>query len=276
MNWWLVYHSEDALRNKEYIQMYFDKCREKGISLYLVIAEQFEIMVSDEQNIFYCDKKIIPFPDAVINRTRDYIFAKQLEILGIKVYNNSFVTLLGNDKLLAIEYAKQLGIDVMPTCDGSFLNQNYPYIMKTVDGHGGTEVFMINNEKEDRTCRQKLKDRKIILQKPSSDLGKDLRVYVVGNKIVASMLRTSERDFRSNFCLGGEAKPYELSEEEKEIVKKITNSLDIGHCGIDYIFHNDKIVFNELEDVVGSRMLYGQTDIDVVSLYVDYIYGDIR
>lgn len=276
MNWWLVYHSEDALRNKEYIRMYFDKCREKGIKLSLVIAEQFRFLITNDKNEFFCNGESLPFPDAVINRTRDYVFARQLELLGVKVYNNSFVTLLGNDKLLAIEYVKQLGIDVMPTCDGACVMQEYPYIMKTADGHGGTEVFMINNEREDRMQREKLGGRKILLQKPASDLGRDLRVYIVGNRIVAAMLRTSDKDFRSNFCLGGKAMPYRLSGAETDIVKKITDSMEIGHCGIDFIFHNNRIVFNELEDVVGSRMLYGQTDVDVVSLYVDYIYGDIR
>ena len=101
--------------------------------------------------------------------------------------------------------------------------------------------------------------------------GKDLRVYVTGNRITACMLRTSETDFRSNFCLGGQARVYTLSGEEEKMLKKIMSHLSIGHCGIDFLFHQDHLIFNELEDVVGSRMLYSYTDIDVVDDYIAYI-----
>lgn len=108
MNWWLVYHSEDALRNKEYIRMYFDKCREKGIKLSLVIAEQFRFLITNDKNEFFCNGETLPFPDAVINRTRDYVFARQLELLGVKVYNNSFVTLLGMINFLQLNMLSSL------------------------------------------------------------------------------------------------------------------------------------------------------------------------
>ena len=85
------------------------------------------------------------------------------------------------------------------------------------------------------------------------------------------MLRSSQNDFRSNFSLGGSASVYTLSAEEKEMVTRLTEGLDIGHCGIDFIFDNGEPVFNEIEDVVGSRMLYKYTDIDVVEEYVEYI-----
>ena len=112
-----------------------------------------------------------------------------------------------------------------------------------------------------------------IYQKLASDTGKDLRVYITGNKVTAAMLRTSENDFRSNFSLGGKASVCTLSAEEKAMVEKMIDGLDIGHCGIDLIFDNGEPVFNEIEDVVGSRMLYKYTDIDVVEEFVEYIAG---
>lgn len=85
------------------------------------------------------------------------------------------------------------------------------------------------------------------------------------------MLRISDKDFRSNFCLGGMAEVYNLSDEEVEKVEKVIRLFDFDFVGIDFIFNNGKMVFNEIEDVVGSRMVYTYTNIDIVEMYVDYI-----
>lgn len=74
---------------------------------------------------------------------------------------------------------------------------------------------MANNEEEAHNIEEILKDVKYIYQECSTDLGKDVRVYIVGNKIVASMIRTSTESFKSNYSLGGSARPYELNNNEK-------------------------------------------------------------
>ena len=71
--------------------------------------------------------------------------------------------------------------------------------------------------------------------------------------------------------MGGRAEVYNLSDEEREKVEKVIRLFDFDFVGIDFIFNNGKIVFNEIEDVVGSRMVYTYTDIDIVEMYVDYI-----
>ncbi|MBQ3903879.1 MAG: hypothetical protein II744_02785, partial [Eubacterium sp.] len=114
-------------------------------------------------------------------------------------------------------------------------------------------------------------DENSVCQMPASDLGRDLRVWVLGGEIKAAMLRVSKTDFRSNFCLGGEAVPYELNEDEKALVKKITALVNGDYYGIDFVFNEGKIVFNELEDTVGARMLYAKTDMDILKDFCNYI-----
>ena len=77
------------------------------------------------------------------------------------------------------------------------------------------------------------------------------------DQIIASILRVSNSDFRSNYSLGGTAKIYNLSHEERSIVYKIIELFDFGLVGIDFYFMG-KMVFNEIEDVVGARMLYSK------------------
>ncbi len=201
--------------------------------------------------------------DFVINRTNDYKIAEYFEKKGIRVFNPSSLSKLANDKQLCYEFMADHGVEIMPI--------NYtgvPVVKKKVDGHGGTEVEM-------RTESENFQ-KGYVYQKPCDTLGKDLRVWVMGGEIVTAILRESKTDFRSNFCLGGSATPYTLSSEEKQLVKKITALVKSDYIGIDFIFNNGRLVFNEIEDTVGARMVYDQTDIDILSRYCDYIKEELN
>ncbi len=199
----------------------------------------------------------------VINRSNDYRVAKRFEERGIRVYNPSAFSRLANDKQACYDFMEKNGIEIMPT-----RYRTPPFVKKPKNSHGGQGVILCENESD--------YDENAVCQKPASDLGKDLRVWVIGTEIIASFLRVNENDFRSNFCLGGDAIPYTLSEREKKEVKKIISLISGDYYGIDFVFDNEKAVFNELEDTVGARILYEKTDIDILSLYCEYIKKDRR
>src|SRR5690625_6839454 len=87
-------------------------------------------------------------------------------------------------------------------------------------------------------------------------MGKDLRVFVIGKQIIAAVLRVNNNDFRANFKLGGSAFLYHLTIDEVEMINKIINHFDFGLVGIDFLIDKEgNLLFNEIEDVVGSRIL---------------------
>ena len=201
--------------------------------------------------------------DFVINRTNNYKVAECFEQKGIRVFNPSSLSRLANDKQRCYEFMADNGIEILPI--------NYtsvPVVKKKIDGHGGTEVEMLTAAEDFQ--------KGYVYQKPCDTLGKDLRVWVIGGEIITAILRESKTDFRSNFCLGGSAMPYTLSSDEKQLVKKITALVKSDYIGIDFIFNNGRLVFNEIEDTVGARMVYDQTDIDILSLYCDYIKEELK
>lgn len=267
MKWILAYCKEDIEKNKAYIDLYFTSCQKRGISLLLLTLEEIFAFFSEPS------EKI----DLVINRTRNWDLSVLLEKKGIPVSNSAKVTELGNHKLKAVYYIQKLGIPCMESAlfDASFQRKKweYPYVIKSVDGHGGSEVFRIMDDHERKAKEDLWKSEKWMAQKQCSDLGKDLRVYVVGNQIFAGMLRSSDVDFRSNYSLGGKATPVPVDSEVKEYVETILQKLPMDHCGIDFIYHEGHPVFNEIEDVVGSRMLYANTDRNIVEEYVEYLYS---
>jgi glutathione synthase/RimK-type ligase-like ATP-grasp enzyme len=150
-------------------------------------------------------------------------------------------------------------------------------VLKNCTGRGGSEVYFINNQEELLETVQNSNFDELLIQNVAEQLGKDLRVFIIGKEIVAAVLRYSEKDFRANFSLGGGAMLYELSEKEKELIQKIVDHFDFDFVGIDFMFDaNNQLILNEIEDVVGSRTLYTVSDIDIVSLYMDYIKKQIK
>lgn len=231
----LVYSKEEAARNKFVVEIF-----KKELGATLVTPN-------------YRGKA-----DFVINRTNDYTVAEFYEKQGVRVFNPSGFSKLANNKQLCYDFMEKNGIQIMPTRYGT-----PPFVKKPIDGHGGRGVVMCNSSVQ--------YDEQMVCQKPAGDLGKDLRVWVLGGNIVSAVLRQSNGDFRSNYCLGGSAELYDLSTEETDLVKKIISLTNGDYYGVDFVFDNGKIVFNELEDTVGARMLYGNTNIDIIKMYCDYI-----
>lgn len=201
--------------------------------------------------------------DFVINRTNDCEIAKRFEKRKIRVFNPSELSSLANDKQRCYEFMQKNGVPIMPI-DYFGL----PAVKKPVDGHGGQGVVMIN--------RQELHEVGFVYQKPCDTLGRDLRIWAIGGKIRSAVLRESKTDFRSNYCLGGSARVYALSKCERELVERVLSLVKSDFIGVDFLFDEGRLVFNELEDTVGARMLYTLTDIDIIKDYCDYIKTQLK
>lgn len=222
-------------------------------------AEKFR----QELGVVLVDENYDGNADFVINRTNNYRIAERFEKKGIRVFNTSALSKIANDKQLCYGIMEQNGIPIMPT-----RYRGVPVIKKAVDGHGGTQVYMLREAEEFESG--------FVYQKPCDTLGTDLRVWLIGGEIITSVLRRSTTDFRSNYCLGGSAQPYKLSSSEIELVKKTAAIVNGDYIGIDFIFNNGGLVFNEIEDTVGARMVYDKTDIDIIRLYCDYIKEQLK
>lgn len=216
----------------------------------------------------------------IINRTRDFNIGKRFEDRGIYCFNNSKTTEIGNDKWKTYLLCKELGLPVMNTVlYGDIESADsfcFPCVMKSTDGHGGSEVFMVNSPAAAADIAKKYPEKSFILQEPSSDLGIDVRVYTVGSSALCGVLRKSQSDFRSNFSLGGSAEPFNITSMQREAVSVLRQSLDSDYIGIDFIKHKGEWVVNEIEDAAGARMLYSLGEIDICENFVRHIAEKMR
>ena len=103
-----------------------------------------------------------------------------------------------------------------------------------------------------------------------------MRLYMLGGSVLGAVLRTSETDFRSNYSLGGKVQLVEAPPETVAIARTLYNELGFDFVGVDFIEHEGKWILNEIEDVVGSRMLYETSTVDVARTYLNHIAKKLR
>ena len=306
---WILYESADARKNSWFIEKLQSELNPCGLELVYTdyIAQAYDVGRED------CDMAIRmlknrDLPAFIINRSRNADIAIEFEKRGVRVFNPSKVTRIGNDKDLSYTLAGRLGIPYMPYIiiegtaleplvpideDRSFKETEcfknisriacdfgYPFVLKPADGHGGRHVFLVKNEDELHAALQDIMRcyrlrpyRKLLIQRVCATQGRDLRIYMLDNEIVAGMLRSAgdDGDFRANFSLGGMASLITPSRQERFIAGELAEALPSDFIGVDIIYDKGGPVFNEIEDAVGSRMLYTYTDIDIVKLFADHI-----
>lgn len=276
---WLIYRKEDAIANHSYINWFKQEAEKQQICLKLVYFEQLTIQIETNGSSLKIEGHVIDKPDFVIIRTMGTLLQKQFETMKITTFNNAETAGICNHKILTYLEMQKIKVSMMPTVLISTVTPpeeppfNYPFILKSATGHGGTNVYWIDNEdKWKKILKTTITSDYLAQSCKDIQTGKDVRVFVIGKQIIAAVLRSNDNDFRANFKLGGKASLFELTPMMEATIKKIINHFNFGMVGIDFLLHNDgNLVFNEIEDVVGSRILSATTNINLLEKYITHI-----
>lgn len=295
---YLIYEDKEAQKNHGFIEMFQQVGKEKGIDFSFVSKKDYQ-KFSEMTN-----------PDLVLNRTRDPQVSRWYEERNIPVYHNSRLVELANHKYKMMMYfQRHLPEEVLkekwcpatvfltdPEQMGNISNRNIENteivkcspdhisavapealqhgVIKSVSGHGGNEVFLLQEEKK---WRNVLAGREVVIQEKIECHSRDLRVYVLAGEIYCAMLREGKKDFRSNFSLGGSVREMGLNPAQREYIDCFIKCLpdhSAGMYSIDFLPLSDgRLIFDEVEEMVGCRMLYQYTEHDIVRDYVTYLSG---
>ena len=148
--------------------------------------------------------------DFILFRGRDYKLAKKFESAGCIVMNRSEVNRIANHKLRTYELAVLLGVPAVPTKMIRSVDdiQTYPTVVKTVDGHGGNEVFLVTKFDKAEEIFKKYENRELIVQPYIESGASDVRVFVIGKEVIGAVKRTGTANFKSNYTLGGTVEKF--------------------------------------------------------------------
>lgn len=153
----------------------------------------------------------------------------------------------------------------------------YPLVMKNNCGSFGNEVYLINNRNELIEKLDSLKTIPHLFQELIQESnGIDLRVHVVGNKILGAIKRISKYDFRANLTLNSSGEIYILNEKEEKFIKEIIRILPVDFAGIDLLLSKDGPLLCEINSNAHYLNFSEITGIDVSSEIFKHIKGNLK
>lgn len=173
---------------------------------------------------------------------------RQFELRGTFTTARSIAINRTRDKLRATQLLAQTGVGIPKTVfarETADLDDviehagGVPLIIKVARGTHGNGVVLAETRKAAQAVMQAfyVEGVTFLVQEYIDEAaGSDIRAFVVGGKVVASMKRQSlDDDFRSNLHQGGEGTPVKLSEEERKTAQKAARAMGLPICGVDML-----------------------------------------
>lgn len=193
--------------------------------------------------------------DAIIPRIASYMtrygtaIVRQLEMQGVYTVSSSIAIARSRDKLRSMQLLAKAGVGIPKTvvsrnsADIDDLIEKIggtPVIIKLARGTHGNGVVLAETKKAAKSVLQAFylqneDGTNILIQEfVKESAGTDIRAFVVGGRVVASMKRQSlDDDFRSNLHKGGEGVSVKLTEEERKTAVKAAKAMGLHVAGVD-------------------------------------------
>lgn len=153
----------------------------------------------------------------------------------------------------------------------------YPLIVKKSNSKGGRDIYKINNRLELEDICNALNGSQYLFQEfISNNIGKDIRVPVIGEKAIGSFMRVNENDFRSNITLGGNAISYDAPIKYKVVAEKVAKILKLDYCSVDFFVSNDKEpLICEVNPDPALKSIEKLLDKNVAKIFVEHIVDNV-
>ena len=197
----------------------------------------------------------IAIPDFIIFWDKDVRLAHELERQGLRLYNTAQAIEDCDDKAVTYLKLQAAGIRqprsvIAPkkfhndgTYDEKFLKHaiaqvgGFPCVVKECFGSFGQQVYLARDLAELTSFAAAIGERPFMIQQfVSSSQGRDIRIEVVGGRIIAAMERSNPADFRANITNGGRMMPCNLNEEQAKIALNACQALGLEIGGVDLLY----------------------------------------
>ena len=284
---WVIYNG--SLTN--------DKFRDQAVLLqeaaeragvHVTLKKNYEVMMD-------LDTQLETRPNFVVFLDKDILLAQFLKNAGIAIFNDpDVIETCDNKAKQYLELSKQ-GIPmpktiIAPKIYPSFTIKHSGYYEKVLqelgfpmiikEGHGsfGMKVYLIETEEAFYEKTDELRGIDYVFQQfIETSRGRDIRVNIVGDEVVAAMYRHSETDFRANITNGGVAETIELTEEQKSLAIRAAKAVGAEFAGVDLLFgENEQPLVCEVNAAAHIRNIYNVTGINVADSMIAYILERLK
>lgn len=275
-------------------QRFREEAEKEGIELLFVANKDIDVFVTKEgkKSILYKGEYIEQLPHCLIPRRGastpyfDLAIIRHLGKIGVFVLNSAHSIEIAKDKLHTLQMLAAAKIPVPRTMLAKLpLNLDliekyftFPLIIKTISGSEGKGVLLCEDRDQLEDVvnfleQSKSTDMNFIIQEfVESSRGKDIRVFVVGGKVIGAMLRSAKGGkIKANISAGGEASPFKLNPEVEWLAVESARVIGLDIAGVDILFNGDTYLVNEVNSSPGFKGFEKATGVNIPKEIYHYI-----
>ena len=268
---------------------------ERGHKVKVLDTLKFGLYLSQGEPDLTFRGKPISHYDAVIPRIGNSItfygtaVVRQFEQMGTFCLNTADSIMASRDKLASMQALSRHDVGIAET---AFVRNQTdilqainemggaPVIIKLLSGTQGVGVILAESDKVAEAIIETLSSVKqnVLVQKfVSESKGRDIRAFVVGDKVVAAMRRSAVgQEFRSNVHRGGTTQVVELNEEYERTAVRAARILNLKVAGVDMLEGKDGPVIMEVNSSPGLEGIEGATGKDIAGEIIAFLENQIR
>ena len=272
-------------------QRFIEEADKYGIDFTVVFADEIDLIVSrDDRKSIRFRNDIVALPDSILARTGsgtgyfNLSVLRQFERLNVPTLPNSASIEASKDKMYANQILAQAGLPIPKTmltrfpCKAELVEKvvGFPCVLKVVTGSHGAGVYLCENAKQFEDLSELIssldfKNSMIVQEYVQYSEGRDLRVIVIGGRVVGAMLRQStDGSFKANISRGGEGTAFDVDDQMELLAIQTAKVLDLDIAGIDLLFHSDGYRICEANSSPGFKGFEKALGINIPQKVFDY------
>lgn len=271
-----------------------EAAQERGHAPKVLNTLKFSLNVEgDHPDLFYRGKRLSTY-DAVIPRIGASItfyglaVMRQFEQMGVSTLNSALGIARSRDKLHSMQILSRHEIGLPQT---AFVTRKddvlgaiqrvggAPVIIKLIEGTQGVGVILADTVKVAQAIVETLQSTKqnVLIQKfVKESKGRDIRAFVVGDRVVGAMRRQAQGDeFRSNVHRGGKVTPVELPQTYAETAVRAAQILGLRVAGVDMLEGHDGPQIMEVNSSPGLEGIEEATKIDIAGAVIEELENKV-
>lgn len=295
MTGWLLFKKTDDIIKPEIyeINRLVEAAVNMGMEIRVLSPDQIDIIVfGGDRSSILVDEVHTAIPDFILPRMGsgtsyfELAVIRHLERLGVYSFNSSQSIENVKDKLYTLQILAQANLPIPKTILLKFpvepkivkKHLKFPVVVKTLSGTQGMGVYLSTSQDSFEDLMHLIhamnRSSNIILQEfIEKSEGRDLRVFVVGGRVVGAMERTARQgSFKANCSIGGTAVMHEVTPEIEKLALAICRILNLEIAGIDLLFDHDGFKICEVNSAPGFEAMEKYCRLDIAGEIVRYMH----
>jgi ribosomal protein S6--L-glutamate ligase len=272
-----------------------EAARARGHEVSVVDPLKCVMDVTSRRPSVYYRGETLPRFDAVIPRIGASItfyalaVLRQFEVMGVYPANESVAIGRSRDKLRSLQLLARAGVGLPVTAfahspdDTKTLVRlvgGAPLVLKLLQGTQGRGVVLAETQQAAESVIDAFRelDANFLVQQFIHEAGgADIRAFVIGDRVVAAMLRQAkEGEFRSNLHRGGSASVVKLSPQERATAVRAAKTVGLNVAGVDIVRGHDGPLVLEVNSSPGLEGIEAATGKDVAGMVIGFLEKQAR